>query len=112
MTEEEIETNINMTIPCLRDVCAHDRPFKVIANYIILSGVIASRGLKGLNIPYDIIVIGPGLIYSVYPYPHLWKWVLPGFKRSSVTIAPKLITQRPKLKFIFCGSGPFREHLH
>ena len=45
MTEEEIETNINMTIHCLRDVCTHDRPFKVIANYMILSGIIAAKGL-------------------------------------------------------------------
>lgn len=88
-----------MTIPCLRDVCAHDRPFKVIANYIILSGVIAARGLEGLNIPYDIIVIGPGLIYSVYPYPHLWKWVLPGFKRSSVIFQH---TEFVKTQFLKC----------
>lgn len=29
-----------------------------------------------------------------------------------MAIAPKLITQRPTLKFIFCGSGPFREHMY
>jgi|JI10StandDraft_1071094.scaffolds.fasta_scaffold1927220_1 hypothetical protein len=26
-------------------------------------------------------------------------------------IAPKLISQRPTLKFIFCGSGPYKGHM-
>ncbi len=29
-----------------------------------------------------------------------------------LAIAPKLISQRPTLKFVFCGSGPYREHMH
>lgn len=28
-----------------------------------------------------------------------------------MAIAPKLISQRPKMKFIFCGFGPYKEHL-
>ena len=76
-----------MTIKCLRTVCEHDRPFKVIANYMILSGIIAARGLEGFDIPYDIILPGPALVYTVYPYPQLWKWILPGFKRVSTIYA-------------------------
>ena len=88
-----------MTIKCLRKVCEHDRPFKVIANYMITSGIIAAKGLDGFDIPYDIIVPGPALIYSVYPYPHLWKWVLPGFKRASVIFQH---TEFVKMKFMKC----------
>lgn len=50
---------------------------------MIMSGTIAHRGLKDLKIPYDIITPGPALAYSVKPYPHLWKWVLPGFEKAS-----------------------------
>lgn len=73
-----------MTIKCLRAVCLHDRPYKVISNYMILSGIIAARGLEGLNIPYDVTVPGPALMYTVKPYPHLWPWVLPGFKKATI----------------------------
>lgn len=34
-----------MSAACVRAVCLHDRPFKVIANYMILSGVVVARGL-------------------------------------------------------------------
>lgn len=68
-----------MTIKSLRDVCLHDRPFKVISNFMILSGVICSRGLHDLKIPYDITVPGPALRYTVMPYQHLWKWIEPSF---------------------------------
>ena len=74
-----------MTIQCLRQVCKHDRPFKVIANYMIMSGMICSKGLKDLEIPYDITVPGPALIYTIYPYHHLWKWVL-AFKGASAIL--------------------------
>lgn len=29
-----------------------------------------------------------------------------------LAIAPKLIAKRPTLKFIFCGSGPYKEHMN
>lgn len=73
-----------MTIKCLKVVINHDRPYKVIANFMVISGIICARGLDGEQIPYDIMVPGPSLIYAVYPNPHLWKWVLPGLKRASV----------------------------
>jgi hypothetical protein len=72
-----------MTSNCLKAVVEHDRPFKVIANYMIPSSAIALRGLEGYNIPFDIITPGPALIYSIKPYPHLWKWVLPALKAAS-----------------------------
>lgn len=28
-----------------------------------------------------------------------------------LAIAPKLIQKRPTLKFIFCGTGPYLEHM-
>jgi hypothetical protein len=70
-----------MTIKCLRAVVEHDRPFKVISNYMIMGGAICSRGLEGYGIPFDIIAPGPALQYSIKPYPHLWKWILPAFKK-------------------------------
>ena len=46
---------------------------------MILSGIIAAKGLSDTKIPFDIIVPGIGLIYTVKPNPRLWKWVFPGF---------------------------------
>ena len=60
-------------------VCDHDRPIKVLANNIIFSGIIAQRGLKNTGIRFDITVPGPALRFTLMPYPHLWKWVLPAF---------------------------------
>ena len=71
-----------MTAKCLREICLHDRPYKVLGNFMILSGIICYRGLEGLNIPYDIIVPGAALRYVVMPNPHLWKWILPAFDRA------------------------------
>jgi hypothetical protein len=84
MTEEEIETNIKMTVKCLREVCLHDRPYKVISHFMILSGIICCRGLENLDIPYDIFVPGAALKYVAMPNPHLWKWVLPAFEKAIV----------------------------
>ena len=35
-----------MTVPCLRTVCLHDRPIKVLAKYVLLSGTVCTRALK------------------------------------------------------------------
>lgn len=88
-----------MTKVCLRDVCEHDRPFKVIANYMLLSGIIAAEVLRDFRVPYDIIVPGPALMYTVKPYPHLWKWVFPGFKRASIIFQH---TEFVKTQFLKC----------
>jgi hypothetical protein len=82
MTEEEVLTNINLTTKCLKVVLEHDRPFKVIANCMLLSGTICERILDSYGIPFDIILPGPPLQYSVRPYKHLWKWCLPGLKKA------------------------------
>lgn len=29
-----------------------------------------------------------------------------------LAMAPKLISERPTLKFIFCGSGPYKVHMY
>lgn len=81
MTDEEIEMNIQMNVPSVRTVCLHDRPIKVIAKYIILCGEIFERSLYDLKIPYNMIVIGPALAFSLKPYPERWKkWILPSFR--------------------------------
>ena len=58
-----------MTIKCLKDVINHDRPYKVISNYPILSAIICSRGLKDTGIKYDVAFPGPALKYTIMPYP-------------------------------------------
>lgn len=72
-----------MSVNCVRAVVMHDRPFKVISKYIILSGIVCYKALDELNIPYDLLVLGSALQYSIKPYPHLWQWVLPAYKKVS-----------------------------
>ena len=72
-----------MTVKCLRDVCQHDRPYKVLSHFMILSGIICRRALEDLNIPYDIFIPGPALKYIAMPHPQLWKWILPGFENAN-----------------------------
>jgi hypothetical protein len=71
-----------MTTKCLKAVIEHDPPFKVMANYMLLSGTICERVMSGYGIPYDIILPGAALQYSVKPFPHLFKWVLPTLKKA------------------------------
>ena len=76
-----------------------DPPFKVISNFMITSIIICAKGLDGLNIPYDVSLQGPALIYTVSPYPHLWKWVLPGLKTA---VAVVQITEFVRSHFLKC----------
>jgi hypothetical protein len=107
MTEEEIETNIQRTGKCLRAVIENDRPFKVIANYMLLSGTICERILHEYGIPFDIVTPGPALQYSVKPYKHLWKWVLPGFQKAEFLFQ---LTHFVKDQFIKCFEAQKEEY--
>jgi hypothetical protein len=74
---------------------------------MILSGIIAKTALEELKIPYDIIVPGPALQYSVKPYPHLWKWVLPAFKKASIIFQH---TDYVRTQFLKCFKNQIKEY--
>ena len=65
-TLEEIDAHIEFTVKGLRRVLAQGVD-RVLTNHTILSPVIAHRACQDTAIPYDIVIHGSSLVFSIKP---------------------------------------------
>ncbi len=86
MSSEEIELHIQRTASVLRNVCELGTDL-VLANHVMLSPVITSRALKGLDIPYNVKIHGSAVEYTLVPNPYLMNYALEGLKDAKQIIA-------------------------
>lgn len=77
MTEEEIETHIEMTAAKLREI-ARQGVDKVLANHAIFGPIIAKRALQNLDVPYNVKIHGSAIEYTLVPNPYLMKYAIEG----------------------------------
>ena len=116
-TLEEIDAHIEFTVKGLRRVLAQDVD-RVLTNHTILSPVIAHRACQDTAVPYDIVIHGSSLVFSIKPRPELKRYALEGLQECGKVVVPssdsgQLLTEtfsgiglEQKMVIIPCGMNP------
>ena len=116
-TMEEIDAYIEFTEKGLRRVLAQGVD-RVLTNHTILSPVIARRACQDTAIPYDIVIHGSSIVFSIKPRPELKRFGLEGLQDCNKVVVPssdsgQLLTEsfsgiglEQKMVIIPCGMNP------
>lgn len=114
---KEIDAHIEWMVKSLKLVLDHGVD-RVLTNHTILSPVIASRACRGTAIPYDVMIHGSSIIFSIKPRPELRRYAIEGLQHCQKVIVPsfhsaQLLTEtfsglglEQKIVNIPCGMNP------
>ena len=86
-TLKEIDTHIELMVKALKLVLDQGVD-RVLTNHTILSPVIASRACQGTAIPYDVMIHGSSIIFSLKPRPELRRYAIEGLQHCNKVIVP------------------------